>query len=142
MEKTIVGDTIFYDKIKNYGESFGNVEMVDSVKKTRCMATMFIITKTPKQALPAIRHFWLIGREKTLCGVHADTLRTFKDSIYDVAKGYLNVRMYRNDIQGFVWLACIHLARFGNEYVWWACTLGPKNQLSGEFIQAFTKTKK
>ena len=31
--KTIVGDTIFYDKIKNYGESFGNVEMVDSVKK-------------------------------------------------------------------------------------------------------------
>lgn len=140
--KTTVGDTIFYDKIKKYGETFGNVIMTDSVKKNTLSGDYIYYNEKTENGLAtdsALLADW--SGEDTLW-VHADTLRTFKDSIYDVAKGYFNVRLYRNDIQGLcdslVYTARDSVMNMYGEPVLWA----EKNQLSGEFIQAFTKNQK
>lgn len=140
--KTIVGDTIFYDKIKNYGESFGNVEMVDSVKKNTLYGDYVYYNENTETGIASDSALLVDWSGKDTLWVHADTLRTFKDSIYDVAKGYLNVRMYRNDIQGLcdslVYTSRDSVMNMYGEPVLWA----EKNQLSGEFIQAFTKNQK
>lgn len=140
--KTTVGDTIFYDKIKKYGETFGNVTMTDSVKKNTLSGDYIYYNENTEIGLATDSALLVDWSSEDTLWVHADTLRTFKDSIYDVAKGYFNVRLYRNDIQGLcdslVYTARDSVMNMYGEPVLWA----EKNQLSGEFIQAFTKNQK
>ncbi len=140
--KTIVGDTIFYDKISKYGESFVNVEMVDSVKKNTLYGDYVYYNENTETGIASDSALLVDWSGKDTLWVHADTLHTFKDSIYDVAKGFLNVRIYRNDIQGLcdslTYTSRDSVMNMYGEPVLWA----EKNQLSGEFIQAFTKNQK
>ena len=140
--KTTVGDTIFYDKIKKYGETFGNVIMTDSVKKNTLSGDYIYYNEKTETGLATDSALLVDWSGEDTLWVHADTLRTFKDSVYDVAKGYFNVRIYRNDIQGLcdslVYTSRDSVMNMYGEPVLWA----EKNQLSGEFIQAFTKNQK
>jgi len=140
--KTIIGDTIFYDKAKKYGEAFVNVVMTDSVQKTTLNGDYVYYNETTEAGLATDSALMVDWSSKDTLWLHADTLRTFKDSTFKIAKGYLNVRLYRNDIQGIcdslVFSERDSVINMYGEPVLWA----EENQLSGEFIQAFTKNKK
>jgi lipopolysaccharide export system protein LptA len=140
--KTIVGDTIFYDKKQQYGEGFSNVVMTDSTQKSTLYGDYSYYSDKTKIGMAADSALLVDWSTKDTMQVHADTLFTSKDSIYDLVRGYYHVRFFRNDIQGL----CDSLTYSGRdsimnmhgEPVLWA----DNNQLSGEFIQAFTKNKK
>lgn len=140
--KTMIGDTIFYDKAAKYGEAFVNVVMTDSVEKSTLYGDYVYYNEKTEAGLSTDSAMLMDWSSQDTMWVHADTLRTFKDSVYDVAKGYMNVRLFRNDIQGIcdslVFSARDSVINMYGEPVLWA----EKNQLSGEFIQAFTKNKK
>ena len=140
--KTLIGDTIFYDKKQKYGEGFTHVIMNDSIQKSTLYGEYCYysdLTKTGMATDSALLVDWS-GKDSLF--VHADTLLTSKDSIYNVARGYYHVRIFRNDIQG-VCDSLVYSARdsimnmYGEPILW-----SDNNQLSGEFIQAFTKNKK
>ncbi len=140
--KELMGDTIYYDKEKKYGEGFINVSMNDSVKKNTLYGDYVYYNEAAETGLATDSALLIDWSGKDTLWVHADTLRTLKDSTYDVAKGYFNVRFYRNDVQG-ICDSLIYTARdsvmnmHGDPVIW-----AEKNQLSGEFIQAFTKNEK
>lgn len=140
--KELMGDTIYYDKAKKYGEAFINVSMNDSVKKNSLYGDYVYYNENNETGLATDSALLVDWSGKDTLWVHADTLRTLKDSIYDVAKGYFNVRFYRNDVQGIcdslVYAARDSVMNMHGDPVIWA----EKNQLSGEFIQAFTKDDK
>ena len=140
--KTIVGDTVFYDKAKKYGEAFVNVAMTDSVQKSTLYGDYIYYNEETEIGLGTDSALLVDWSSEDTLWVHADTLRTYKDSVYDVARGYYNVRIFRNDIQGLcdslVYTARDSVMNMYGEPVLWA----EENQLSGEFIQAFTKNKK
>jgi hypothetical protein len=140
--KTIIGDTIFYDKAQKYGEAFVNVVMTDSTEKSTLYGDYVYYNENTEAGLATDSALLVDWSSKDTLWLHADTLRTFKDSIYKVAKGYLNVRLYRNDIQGIcdslIFAERDSVINMHGEPVLWA----EENQLSGEFIQAFTKNKK
>lgn len=140
--KTIVGDTVFYDKAKKYGEAFVNVVMTDSAQKSTLNGDYVYYNENTEAGLATDSALLVDWSSKDTLWLHADTLRTFKDSVYSVAKGYMNVRLYRNDIQGIcdslVFSERDSVINMYGEPVLWA----EENQLSGEFIQAFTKNKK
>jgi hypothetical protein len=140
--KTIIGDTIFYDKAQKYGEAFINVVMTDSTEKSTLYGDYVYYNENTEAGLATDSALLVDWSSKDTLWLHADTLRTFKDSIYKVAKGYLNVRLYRNDIQGIcdslIFAERDSVINMHGEPVLWA----EENQLSGEFIQAFTKNKK
>lgn len=100
--KSLVGDTIFYDKKQHYGESFGKVVMNDTVQKSTLYGNYVYYHEDTELGIAtdsALLVDWS-DAEKTMY-VHADTLQTYRqDSLYNHAKAWYNVRFYREDIQG------------------------------------------
>jgi len=140
--KTLVGDTIYYDKKQNYGEAFVNVLLTDTVQKSTLYGDYIYYNNDKEIGLATDSALLEDWSSKDTMYVHADTLRTNKDSVYDLVRGYYNVRLYRNDVQGI----CDSLAysardsvmhMFGEPVIW-----AENNQLSGEYICAFVKNQK
>jgi len=140
--KTMVGDTIFYDKKEKFGEGFSSVVLNDTVQKSTLVGNYVYFNDSTETGLATDSALLVDWSTKDTMYMHADTLHTSKDSIYDVARGYYHVRFYRNDVQGL----CDSLAysardsvmnMYGEPVLW-----SENNQLSGEFIQAFTKNQK
>jgi lipopolysaccharide export system protein LptA len=140
--KTMVGDTIFYDKKMKYAEGFKWVQLNDTVQKSTLVGNYVNYDEIKKIGMATDSAILVDWSSKDTMYVHADTLYTSKDSIYEVARGFYHVRMFRNDVQGL----CDSLAysardsvlnMFGEPVIW-----TDNNQLSGEFIQTFSKNKK
>ena len=140
--KTLIGDTIFYDKKLKYGEGFTHVIMNDTIQKSTLYGEYCYYSDLTKTGLATDSALLVDWSGKDSLFVHADTLLTSKDSIYNVARGYYHVRIFRNDIQGvcdsLVYSARDSIMNMHGEPILWS----DNNQLSGEFIQAFTKNKK
>jgi len=140
--KTLTGDTIFYDKKLKYGEGFTHVIMNDTVQKSTLYGEYCYYNDLTKTGLACDSAMLVDWSGKDSMFVHADTLLTSKDSIYNVARGYYHVRLFRNDVQGLcdslTYSARDSIMNMNGEPVLWS----DNNQLSGEFIQAFTKNKK
>jgi len=140
--KTLTGDTIYYDKKLKYGEGFMNVVMKDTVQKSTLYGNYCYYSENSKNGLATDSALLVDWSSKDSMFVHADTLRTSKDSIYNVARGYYHVRFLRNDVQGL----CDSLTYSGRDSIMnmygtpvlWT----ENNQLSGDLIQAYTKNKK
>ena len=140
--RTLVGDTIFYDKKLKYGEGFTNVVMNDTVQKSTLYGQYCYYNEKDKNGLATDSALLIDWSSKDTMYVHADTLHTSKDSIYNVARGYYHVRFYRNDVQGLcdslTYSTRDSVMNMNGTPVLWS----DNNQLSGEYIQAFTKNKK
>ena len=140
--KTMVGDTIFYDKKSNFGEGFTHVILTDSVQKSTLYGDYIYYNKKNESGLATDSALMVDWSSKDTMFVHADTITTSKDSIYNRVTAFHNVRSYRVDVQSI----CDSLAYSSRDSVMnmyhqpvlWA----DNNQLSGEFIQAFVKNKK
>lgn len=140
--KTMVGDTIFYDKKLKYGEGFKWVVLNDTAQKSTLVGNYVYYNEVTESGIATDSALLVDWSSKDTMYVHADTLYTSKDSIYDVARGFYNVRIFRKDMQGL----CDSLAysardsvlnMFGEPVLW-----KDDNQLNGEYIQAFTKNQK
>lgn len=140
--KTLTGDTVFYDKTKKFGEAFVNVILNDTVQKTTLYGDYVYYNELNESGLATDSALLEDWSEQDTLWVHADTLRTYKDSIYDMARAYFNVRFYRNDVQGLcdsmVYNGRDSVMNLHGEPVLWA----EENQLSGDFIQVFSKNEK
>lgn len=140
--RTLVADTIFYDKKLNYGEGFTKVVMNDTVQKSTLYGEYCYYSDKTKNGLATDSALLVDWSSKDTMYVHADTLLTSKDSIYNVARGFYHVRFYRDDVQGIcdslTYSARDSIMNMHGDPVLWS----DNNQLSGDFIQAFTKNKK
>lgn len=139
---TITGDTVFYDKVKKQGEAFINVVLVDSTQKSTLTGDYVFYDEIADAGFATDSAMLLDWSSKDSMWIHADTLKTFKDSIYNGATGYANVRIFRNDVQGICdtlyYSARDSVINLRGEPVLWS----DNNQLSGEVIKAFSENKK
>ena len=104
----MTGDTIYYDKVKGYGQVIGQMQMVDSTRQ----ATM---TGEYGEMLEEDHHGYATDRALLvdwsdtahLAYIHADTLFTEElhftdsarmDSTYQRIRAYYGVRVYRDDV--------------------------------------------
>ncbi|MDP4240431.1 MAG: OstA-like protein [Bacteroidota bacterium] len=140
--KTLIGDTIFYDKKLKYGEGFKRVVMNDTIQKSTLYGDYCYYNDITKKGLASDSAMLVDWSGKDSMFVHADTLLTLRDSIYNVARGYYHVRIFRNDIQGLcdslTYSARDSVMNMYGEPVLWS----DNNQLSGETIQTFSRNKK
>lgn len=140
--RTLVADTIFYDKKLNYGEGFTKVVLNDTVQKSTLYGEYCYYSESLKKGLASDSALLVDWSSKDTMSVHADTLMTTKDSIYNVVRGFYHVRIFRNDVQGLCdslyYSSRDSIVSMYHEPVLWS----DNNQLSGDFIQAFTKNKK
>ena len=140
--RSLIADTIFYDKKAKYGEGFTKVEMKDTVQKATLYGNYCYYNEISKKGMSTDSALMVDWSGNDSMFVHADTLFTSKDSVYNVARGYYHVRLFRNDVQGLcdslTYSSRDSIMNMYGEPVLWS----DNNQLSGDFIQAFTKNKK
>jgi len=140
--KSMVGDTIFYDKKLKFAEGFKWVVLNDTVQKATLVGNYVNYNEILKKGMATDSAMLVDWSSKDTMYVHADTLYTSKDSIYNAARGINNVRIFRFDVQGLcdslIYSARDSVLNMHGEPVLWK----DNNQLSGESIQAFTKNQK
>lgn len=99
--KTLVGDTVYYNRSFNYGEARGNVIITDEKNK--------IILDGDYGYHDDNSHYSYVTRrararefsQKDTLYLHADTLCTLiNDDSVRVLKAFKGVRIFRNDVQG------------------------------------------
>lgn len=113
-DKTLTGDTLFYDRKRGYGEAFGNMVMTDSVKKTTLKGDYGFYNELTDSAFVTGSALGMEYSGQDTLYMHGDTIRAFRvineipaDSIrktYADTTHYVvvnpRVRFYRVDIQG------------------------------------------
>ncbi|NLO69637.1 MAG: hypothetical protein GX102_01515, partial [Porphyromonadaceae bacterium] len=146
--KTLVGDTIFYDKKMRFGEAFSNVELSDPEQKTTLHGNYVSYDEVKEIGLATDSALFVDWSSQDLFYLSADTLFSMKDSIetdsisYNKIQAYKNVRFLRSDSQGMCDSlyytsrdSIIHLR--GMPVLW-----NENNQMTGVTMTAFTKNQK
>ncbi|GAB6010751.1 OstA-like protein [Viscerimonas tarda] len=98
--RTLTGDTVFYDKTKGYGEVFGNMYLQDTLKKIILRGHYGYFDEVNDYAMATDSAFCIEYSQGDSLYVHGDTLKLETDSVYREIKAYYNVRFYRFDVQG------------------------------------------
>lgn len=98
--KTLTGDTIFYDKAQQYGEAFGRVMLNDTVQKVTLHGNYVYYNEERELGIATDSALLVDWSTEHSMYIHADTLKTFKDSTFNEARAWFNVRFFREDLQG------------------------------------------
>ncbi len=140
--KSITGDTIFYDKIDKFGEVFGKAILKDTINQSTLFGNYVYYNEDTELGIAtdsALLVDW--SNEEKHMHVHADTLKTFKDSIYNEAIAWHGVRFYREDVQGLadslVYSSRDSIIHLTNEPVVWH----ENQQFSAEVIRILTENQ-
>jgi len=137
--RRLTGDTINYDRNNGIGESFGNVVLIDSTQQITIKGDYGYSEDKTSYALMSKRAVMIEHSTKDSLFLHADTLITRKDSIYNAVSAYHGVRFFRSDIQGvcdsLYYSTRDSILSFYHKPVLWS----EQQQLSGDFIQLHTK---
>lgn len=154
----LIGDTIFYDKIRSFGRLYGNIEIIDSTEQMTLRGDYGEMYESGSEAAvhPEWGDYGFVTRRALLESwsdslhtyVHADTLYTEelalsdtlpKDSTYRRIRAYRNARIYREDMQA----VCDSMVYLGNDSigkmygmpVCWS----DNNQVSADSIYVYMK---
>ena len=139
--KCITGDTIFYDKKNGIGNAYHNVEINDTVQKVNLYGHYGYYDENKSYGYVTKSAKLVQYTQQDTLYMHADTLSTKKDSTFNTAKAFHNVRFYRNDLQGkcdslFYSERDSVMRMYGAPVVW-----SDEQQISGDEIDAYTKNK-
>lgn len=140
--KSIVGDSIFYDKKNKYAESYSNVMMIDTVQKSTLYGHYVSYDEIKKNGLATDSALFVDWSGKDTLYLSADTLKNMKDSIYNKVEGYKNVRFFRTDFQGMadslMYNSRDSIMHLNGSPVAWS----DNNQIMGNKITAYTLNQK
>ena len=101
-ERTVNGDTIYYERHKGYGRVTGHAVMVDTARKVILTGRLAVYYTDPERTLMTGRAlFRQYDENGDTLYMHADTLRSFRDTAGNrIMTAYYGVRIYRKDLQG------------------------------------------
>ena len=103
--KVLIGDSVFYDEARKYGEAFGNVEMDDTLNRAMLLGEYCYSNELTGYAFATDSAVAIEYSQGDSLYMHGDTLKlvTFHidtDSMYRQLQVFHKVRLYRTDIQG------------------------------------------
>lgn len=99
----LTGDTIYYNRNKNFGEVFGNMILTDSVHSSIIEGDYGYHDDSRKVSFATKRARAMEFSQKDTLYLHGDTIRTFLEDGPDsmrVLTTHHKVRFFRKDIQG------------------------------------------
>lgn len=106
--RTLIGDTLVYDRKAGWGEAFGDMVLIDSIKQSTLKGDYGFYNELTDSAYVTGRALAMEYSQRDTLYVHGDVIRTFRvvdtDSTGNDTTHYIvanpRVRFYRNDIQG------------------------------------------
>lgn len=140
--RSLIGDSIFYDKRRGHGEVFGNMYLEDTIQKIILTGDYGFYNEISDYAMATKKARAIEFSQGDSLFIHADTLKLISekispDTIYREIKGYYGVRFFRTDLQGVCDSlqfntkdSILHLYR--NPVLW-----NENNQILGDTITVF-----
>lgn len=103
--KIMIGDSLFYDREKMYGEAFNNIEYTDTINKNVLTGNYGYYNDSTKYAFVTDKAILVDYSQGDSLSLHADTLKMYTffadtDSMFREARAYFKVRFFRSDVQG------------------------------------------
>ena len=99
-DKTLTGDTIYYNRASGYGTVHGNMHLQDTAQKIILQGNYGYYNEETEFGMATDSAFAIEYSQKDSLFLHGDTLTMLTDSIYKEVKAFHNVRFYRIDLQG------------------------------------------
>ena len=99
-DKTLTGDTIYYNRASGFGTVHGNMHLQDTAKKVILQGNYGYYNEKTEFAMATDSAFAIEYSQTDSLFLHGDTLTMLTDSIYREVKAFHNVRFFRNDMQG------------------------------------------
>jgi lipopolysaccharide export system protein LptA len=138
----LIADTLHYDKKNGIGEAFGNVILTDTVQHITLTGNHGYSNEKTNYALLTQHALMIEHSSKDTLYLHADTLISNRDSIYNAVTAFHGVRFYRTDFQGvcdsLYYSTKDSVLSFYDRPVLWS----DQQQLTGEIMNLYTKNKK
>ncbi|MCF8225760.1 MAG: hypothetical protein K9J30_07765 [Bacteroidales bacterium] len=141
--RTLVGDTLYYERETGFGKATSNVELHDSAQNIVLKGNHGIYYEVDQRATLTDSALMIQIEDTDSLFIHADTLRSVSDTstIDDtrILLAYHHVKFYRYDIQGM----CDSLAyiekdsifhMYGNPVIW-----SDENQITASKIELKTR---
>ena len=99
---TLTGDTLFYDREKQYGEAFGNMLLVDSARQSSLAGDYGFYDEVRDSAFVTGRALAREYSKGDTLYLHGDTITAYIDlsDSTKVTNVFHKVRFYRSDLQG------------------------------------------
>jgi lipopolysaccharide export system protein LptA len=138
------GDSIFYDRVAEYGRAINNLEVRDTIENVILKGNYSLFYRNPERMLITGRAEFIQVSDGDSLFLHADTLRSFipEGSEFRIMKAYFGARFYKSDIQGIsdslVYNfsdSIIHM--YKKPALWFE-----NSQLTSDTIRIFTKNRK
>lgn len=101
-ERTVKGDTIYYERLAGFGRVRGHAMLLDTSRRIILSGDLALYYEHPERMLMTGRAlFRQYDDHGDTLYLHADTLRSFLDTAENrVMTAYYGVRFYRSDLQG------------------------------------------
>jgi lipopolysaccharide export system protein LptA len=101
-EQKLQGDSMVYDRVKKYGEVFRNIQMTDTVNNVLINGEYGKVFEETEKSYVTGKAFLTIKIEDDSLYIHADTLKSEKDSSKEhrIFFAYNQVKFFKNDLQG------------------------------------------
>ena len=135
--KTMIGDTILYDKKIKNAEVWGNMELCDSVQKATLYGNYGQYNEVTEVGFATKEPLFVDWSNSDSIFIHADSLYVKKDSTYNLVLGYNKVRLFKTDAQ----MVCDSLAYSERDSIinlyYDPIMWNGNTQISGDFVQAF-----
>ncbi|MCU0409445.1 MAG: hypothetical protein MUD02_10900, partial [Bacteroidales bacterium] len=143
-EQIIKGDSLLFDDLAGFGESFGNIEIIDTTNNLMLKGNYAWYYKAPERFMVTDRAVYIQSSGSDSLFMHADTISamTLADTTgkaYRLMRAFHGVRIWSLDMQA----KCDSLAysfrdsviRLYNEPVIWS----EENQLTADSMAVFTR---
>ena len=99
-DKTLTGDTIYYNRASGFGTVHGNMVLNDTAQKVILQGNYGYYNEQTEFGLATDSAFAVEYSQKDSLFLHGDTLTMLTDSVDREVKAFYNVRFYRTDLQG------------------------------------------
>ena len=136
--RSLIGDSISYDKISGIGEAYGNVILNDTVKRVILEGNYVFYDDLNKYAFATDRAMAVEYSQGDSIFLHADTI-SFReiDTLHREIKAFYGARFFKSDLQGvcdsMLYLSADSvLCMYYDPYVW-----SDRNQITGDSIHVF-----
>jgi lipopolysaccharide export system protein LptA len=146
-QQIIRGDSMYYDGVSGYGQSFRNTSITDTTNNIIVKGDYAWYYKTPEKFLVTDKALFVQVSKNDTLFLHADTISAVtrtsgEGKNYRLMRAFFNTRIFSRDLQG----KCDSLSysfqdsviRMYTKPVIWS----EENQLSADSIAIFTKNRK
>jgi lipopolysaccharide export system protein LptA len=145
--KTLRGDSLFYDRKHKIGKAYNNVRAIDSTQNAILIGDYGEYKEISKSSLMTKNAVFIQAQKEDSLFLHADTLLSMKDSLitktdtayFDLIKGFHKVKMYKSDFQAkcdsLLYTTLDSTISLFYKPVLWS----GENQITSDFIKVFTK---